>query len=261
MDKQSSLIDRIEQVKSKIIEFESSLGISAIDIDRIVPEKNKELAKQVRDYKNRIDRIEKEVTGGKAENYPVESSPLLQDKNAEKVHAQKIAVENPIKAANANMEDTVEKIKKEAEEVESINKLLEKLKRGSVVSSNGAGKTATAAVPPQKRFSDVSASVKTRQVTGAQNHIEQSNNDVTKKETREPAASSTAEQNTRVTENDLHAMSELISKLDELLRSNREIADKLYELLKTKDTAAGKSGKSSDLIRKLALLGTGGQSK
>jgi len=39
MDSKDSLIDRIEEVKKKIAEFESNLNISSIDIDKVTIDK------------------------------------------------------------------------------------------------------------------------------------------------------------------------------------------------------------------------------
>lgn len=254
MDSKDSLIDRIEEVKKKIAEFESTLNITAVDINKITIDRNGELMKQIADYKQRINNIETDVVQEKAK-YPIEEMPLLSNRHAEGNAAQtKTAADN----SYTNIKKTIEKVEMEKKEVENIDTLLEKLKKNVAVQKNAGAalkkdtasneiKIVTPVVPLEENgpfdYAKPSAAKPT-----AVNPVE----------IRHAEVENASVHDVKITENDLHSMSELISKLDELLRSNKDIADKLNELLKEQKVDNGSTSKSSELIKKLAILGSKG---
>jgi hypothetical protein len=255
MDGKDSLIDRIEEVKKKIAEFENNLNISSIDIDRITVDKNSELINQIESYKKRINNIEKDVVKSHA-TYPIEQEPLLSSKKIETINLIQPEIKN--KDSYSNIKKTIDKVEMEKQEVEKINDLLEKLKKNAAeqkrvnlapetrtIQNNIKDKPKAVDSTDTKKMPDYTSNpyIKSSPVNKVENYSKASD-----------AASNTV----TVTENDLHSISELISRLDELLKSNKDLSDKLNELLKEQKADNSKISKNDELIKKLAILGSNG---
>ena len=281
---QSALIDRIEQVKSKIAEFEKELNITAMDLDKITIGGESSLIKQISDYKKRIDNIESDLaknsvqgyesqflSNQKKENYSDETAnnqnpyevdlkikQELPSKKAAGVISKPPEKEQVKSGADGSVKETINKVKAEADEVENINNLLDKLKKNI-----GAVKN-TAQQPGQIKENkydnkqiNSSNNVSRPEVKSFvyQQQTEVKRPEIQKTDKPKEVSSVVSAPQVKITENDLHSMSELISKLDELLRSNKEITDKLNGLLKLQDTHGSNSSRSSELIKRLAVLG------
>ncbi|MCL4376392.1 hypothetical protein M1558_02785 [Candidatus Parvarchaeota archaeon] len=253
MDSKDSLIDKIEEVKKKIAEFESNLNISSIDIDRITVDKKSELINQIENYKSRINSIEKDVVNSKTA-YPIEQEPLLSSKKIETPNPANPEIKD--KDSYTDIKKTISRVEMEKQEVENINDLLEKLRKNAAEQKkiSAAQELKNVQNKTEIKPKDVKpiSSNKTADYTGNP-YIKSSS--VSKVENySEPAK---ADSNTvNITENDLHSISELISKLDELLKANKDIADKLNELLKEQKADNSKTSRNDELIKKLAILGS-----
>ncbi len=255
MDSKDSLIDKIEEVKKKIAEFENNLNISSIDIDRVTVDKNSELINQIENYKKRINSIENDVVKSQTA-YPVEQEPLLTSKKAETINP--IQPETKKKDSYDDIKKTISKVEMEKQEVESINDLLEKLKK------NAMEQKKVDAVPETKNVQNkteekpkIADSVSTKKMSDytSDSSIKSS----AASELKNYSKPNKVDSNTvNITENDLHSISELISKLDELLKSNKDLADKLNELLKEQRADDSKISRNDELIKKLAILGSNG---
>ncbi len=273
------LLTKIEGVKSKIAEFEKDLNINSIDIDRIVVSKKPEILNQIKSYKDKIANIEKEI---KENNYPIESEPLLADKEKFKANSNK-NIENPYYADS--VDKTMDRIKKDAIEVEKINNIVDKLKenissisgKNENVNDNKSSKILkedkkAENVDKYKQASDISyinnshndiKSLGIEKIDNFNRYKDNANLDkgINKNEIKKDYMNIKSDNNVKITENDLHSISELISKLDELLRSNKELSDQLSQIIKLQKEANENmnNSRTNQLIRKLALFGTGTQ--
>ena len=273
------LLTKIEGVKSKIAEFEKDLNINSIDIDRIVVSKKPEILNQIKSYKDKIANIEKEI---KENNYPIESEPLLADKKKFKANSNK-NIENPYYADS--VDKTMDRIKKDAIEVEKINNIVDKLKenissisgKNENVNDNKSSKILkedkkAENVDKYKQASDISyinnshndiKSLGIEKIDNFNRYKDNANLDkgINKNEIKKDYMNIKSDNNVKITENDLHSISELISKLDELLRSNKELSDQLSQIIKLQKEANENmnNSRTNQLIRKLALFGTGTQ--
>lgn len=269
MDSKDSLINRIEEVKKKIAEFESNLNISFLDIDRVTVDKNSELINQIENYKNRINSIEKDVINSK-NAYPVEQEPLLSSKKMETFNSTNPEIRSTIPKINStnpeikdkdsytDIKKTISRVEMEKQEVENINNLLEKLKKNAVEQKK-------ISVAQDLKNVQNKTEIKPKNVNSTSNikTAEYKSNSYIKSSPvskvgnySEPAKVNPNTVN--ITENDLHSISELISKLDDLLKSNKDIADKLNELLKEQKTDNSKASRNDELIKRLAILGSNG---
>ncbi len=252
MDNKDSLIDRIEEVKEKIAEFESNLNINSIDIDKVTVDRNNELINQIESYKSRINNIEKDVVNNKT-TYPIEQEPLLSNRKIETFNS--IAPELKDKEPHTDIKKTINKVEMEKQEVENINDLLEKLKKNALEQEKINAEQEIKKV--QNKTEIKSKNVNSINNKKTEDYTNKSSVDSPVSKVESYSEPSKVNPNTvNITENDLHSMSELISKLDELLRSNKEIADKLNELLSEQRTDDSKVSKNNELIKKLAILGS-----
>ncbi|MGC8533415.1 MAG: hypothetical protein ACP5MV_02160 [Candidatus Parvarchaeum sp.] len=263
MDSKDNLIDRIEEVKKKIAEFENNLNINSIDMDRIVLDKNKGLINQIEDYKNKIDNIEKEVVKSETA-YPIEQEPLLSSKNISKnIEGKKMDVvkqdqpEIKGKDSYTEMQKTLNKVEIEKQEIENINDLLDKLKKNAVEQkkANAVKELKTIPDKTEDKPKSVDPNSNKKTVADKTSNLYIKNNTVNEMENY-TKPSKVDSNPVNITENDLHSISELISRLDELLKSNKELADKLNELLKEQKADSSKTSRSDELIKKLAILGS-----
>lgn len=253
MDSKDSLIDKIEEVKKKIAEFENNLNISSVDIDRITVDKNSELINQIENYKKRINSIENDVVKSQAA-YPVEQEPLLSSKTVQTVNPT--PPETKKNDSYGDIKKTISKVEMEKQEVENINDLLEKLKK------NAAEQKKTDVMPETKNIENkieekpkIADSISTKKMSDYISNPPIKSSNVS--ELNNYSKPNKVDSNTvNITENDLHSISELISKLDELLKSNKDLADKLNELLKEQKADDSKISKNDELIKKLAILGS-----
>ncbi len=278
---QSALIDRIEQVKSKIAEFEKELNITAMDLDKITIGGESSLIKQISDYKKRIDNIESDLAKNSVQDYKsmtvsnqkIQAYPNETVSNPNPYEMDlKINRELPSKKAgisagltekeriksdvDSGVKETIDNVKARAEEVENINNLLDRLKKNIATVKNTVQ-------PEQTRENKADAKQVNVDNTGSRPEVKQfayqqteiKRPEVQRTDKPKYASDVVSAPEVKITENDLHSMSELISKLDELLRSNREIADKLNGLLKLQDVRSSNSSRSSELIKRLAVLG------
>ncbi|MEM0143039.1 MAG: hypothetical protein QXL94_03695 [Candidatus Parvarchaeum sp.] len=255
MDGKDSLIERIEEVKKKIAEFESNLNISSIDIDRITIDKNSKLINQIEDYKKRINSIENDVLNKKTE-YPVEIEPLLSSKKIEAVNLSQPKIEKD-NSQYQDIQKTINRVEMEKQEVENINNLLERLKK------NAAEQRKINMQPDIKKaqndLRDRIKTVDTMDEGMSKPSMNTIKSGIVNKSEDNNKPSDVNHNTVKITENDLHSISELISKLDELLRSNKEIADMLNELIREQKVDNAKTNKSSDLIKRLAMLSSNGK--
>ncbi len=253
MDTKDSLVDRIEEVKTKIADFEKDLNINFIDINRVTRDQNKNLINQINDYKDKIDSIEKEVSKEKVQ-VPLEQEPLLP---ANKTLNVATTESNVPKNHLDDLKENMNKVEQEKQEIDNINNLLEKLKKNVAEQKKSNISAAPAKTkieskinentiqPIQKNNLDKPVKILNTKA-GPIPHSDNKPNNVVDK----------SQENIKITDNDLRSISELISKLDELLRSNKNIADKLDELLKEQKQTYSETSKSSELIKKLAILGS-----
>ena len=255
MDSKDSLIDRIEEVKKKIAEFESNLNISSIDIDKVTIDKKSELINQIENYRSRINSIEKDVINSKTA-YPVENEPLLSSKKVESFNPTTSGIKD--KDSYTDIKKTISRVEMEKQEVENINDLLEKLRK------NAAEQKKVNAAQETKNIQN-NIEIKPKNLDSIKNNktADYANNSYIKSSPlnkvenySEPVKVNSNPVN--ITENDMHSISELISKLDELLKSNKDIADKLNELIKEQRADNSKVSKNDELIKKLAILGSSG---
>lgn len=256
MDNKDSLIDRIEEVKSKIVDFENDLNINFIDINKVARNQNQDLINQINDYKDRINSIEQEVSKEKLE-LPAEEKPLLSN--------DKISSINPVgtKITNENsyndLKNSINKVEMEKQEIDDINNLLEKLKKNVAEQKKANVYKASVKTKIESKISDnTDKPVQKINMTAPIKPIDLKNDTVANTNNKPSNFVNKPVQQIKITENDLHSMSELISKLDGLLRSNKEIADKLGELLKEEKQTYSPTSKSNELIKKLAILGSSG---
>ncbi len=257
MDSQNkSLVDKIEEVKAKINEFEEELGINSIDLEKIDENNGDELIKKVLDYKEKINDIQNDIISKK------DSGEMIEEPDFLPKSTQKILNLEDKESDKDDTSEALNKIKQETMEVNRINDLLEKLKKSSIESRKAANKDSdiTPAIQqkdiPAKPVKNIQAKTEAKPVLNDTIPVYTNQGKTAKIEINQNKKVDSMVQNVRITENDLNSMSELISKLDGLLRSNKEIADKLNELLKDKNSQIMTNTRSAELIRKLALLGT-----
>lgn len=255
MDSNDNLIDKIDEVKRKITEFESNLNINSIDIDKVVLDNQSELVDKIESYKKRINDIEEDVA--KNSNIPtLNDEPLLTSKKKEDITSMPSKTKEY--SAYNDIKKTINRVEIEKQEVENINDLLDKLKKNTAEQRKAVATTETSM--GQNEVNLKSEVVNKVNKNDMPNHVNISSikDNKAKQLEKQDKAKNVAPNNVNITENDLHSMSELISKLDELLRSNKELSEKLNELLKENNINESKSNKSSELIKRLAMLGSNG---
>ena len=266
---QETLIEKIEQVKNKISEFEKALNINTLGLDRIVLNQNNDIIQQISNYKKRIDTIEKDVIQQEKANYPVESKQLsivnnikpaefrselktVEPSPAFRAKITEVATNN-LKNNNSEksgIKQTLDRVKKEAEEVEHISNMIDEIKEN--ISSKKPSYEIVSSIRPVERTT-VTTGAKEKTIIPESKIKSPGNVSYTSTSRKNPAVSDQV----NITENDIHSISELISKLDELLRSNKELSDKLNELivLQKESNVNANNSKTSELIRRLAALG------
>ncbi len=244
---ENGLINRIEAVKAKISEFEKSLNITAIDLDKITVSGEKDIINQISDYKKRINVIENEVLKSKEESYSMETEPSLPSIKADNTVIQKQVEQSENKDQEIN--STLMKVKKDAIEVENISSMLDRLKENiNAVKSNGFNSNDKAIQKPNIVHQMDNTAVKADQASKI---------NVEKPVQMDIAKQVAVNTGVKLTENDLNSISELISKLDELLRSNKYLSDKLNELIQEqrRSNANANTSRTNELINKLAYFG------
>jgi multidrug efflux pump subunit AcrB len=145
-------------------------------------------------------------------------------------------------------------VKKDAQEVESISNMLDKLK-----DTLGAIKPTIESKNQLKESSNKNVNKPRKEVINGNENVNLvSSKVISNKDLQGNSKKPSGDIKTNITENDLHSLSEIIIKLDELLRSNKELSDKLSDLIKEQKESNRNvnNSRTNELIRRLAYMGT-----
>ena len=280
---QDDLIKRIESVKARISDFEKELNINFVESSAMSLEQNNGIIQKIHEYKKRIDDIEKNVLNTE-ENHPLNTENSIKKQNyADSQYKKPEALLNNSDTnslANTNIlpkenkhlnlpyekieekgtptdlgiDNTLNKVKKDAQEVESISNMLDKLK-----DTLGAIKPTIESKNQLKESSNKNVNKPRKEVINGNENVNLvSSKVISNKDLQGNSKKPSGDIKTNITENDLHSLSEIIIKLDELLRSNKELSDKLSDLIKEQKESNRNvnNSRTNELIRRLAYMGT-----
>ena len=225
MDSNDNLITKIEEVKKKLAEFESILNIRPIDIDLVTIDKNSELINQIENYKSRINNIEKEIINSKT-SYPIEQEPLLSNKKAETVNLDIKKTMSKVELERQEIEyinDLLDKLRKNAAEQKKISAATE----SGTVQSKAEIKTKNVNSVSNNKTADHTGnnSVKSGPVSKVENHSEPIKANSNPVNITENDLHSISELISKLDEL-LRSNKEIADKLNELLKEQRAYDNK-----------------------------------
>lgn len=209
------LLSKVEDLKAKIKQYESELGITSPELESFISKKEAFVRNEEKTIKSEPPaRTPQAVPKVETQQKQVNTETLLPSQDNMELIG---SATNDTKLSASKLQDQIKRVEEQSSEISEITALLSRLRS----SPNITDKTTVA---PQK-------SEPVKETTMVQ-----------------------ARPQSHYGEQDLPSLESLVSKIDQLVKANRQISDDLREVVKQASEASA-SSKLSELIRKLAVVG------